>query len=247
MSKPPSKHTSRIFSKLKEKITILSKPKDDRGSPAPIIGPPSQSQSNTRQADFPQETSVNQTGLVVSEHVNEKAPLTSAPLGKTAEVSETIHDTSKANQATDAGSTTIPPSITKTVADIDMSPISELWSEAYEELKVREESLVKDYEIKLCGSIDGLVASTTGNWLVKESEAFINWKVALNSLLWLNGKGKHVLPNKLLLLTTGHSWIWKVGPNVRIFIITESKFPSHEPHWSKSSDFIQLVRDYNDP
>jgi hypothetical protein len=43
--------------------------------------------------------------------------------------------------------------------------------------------------------------TTTGDWLLKGSEDFFNWKAAPNSLLWLNGKGNHLLPNRVHSLT----------------------------------------------
>lgn len=142
MSKPASGISLR--SKLKDKLHIHSKPKKDRkASPAPSSDSPSQEQLNTRQAELPQETTTS----------------TSAPVEKPAEALETVRDDTKASQVDGAGSTPEPPLI-KTNLDIDMGPIHELWNEAYEELKVREESLVKDYETGLYGSVEGLVAST---------------------------------------------------------------------------------------
>jgi hypothetical protein len=151
-----------LFSKLKGKLHIHSTAKEDREpSPVPSFDPPSQVQVNTRQTELPQDASVhNQTSLLPVPVLGQTAAI-STPVQRPTEALGTVRNGTKASQVPDTSTTETPP--TKTNSEIRMSPIYELWNEAYEELRVKEESLIKEYETRLRGSVQGLVASTTGS------------------------------------------------------------------------------------
>lgn len=137
MVKPTSKFSR--LSKLKDRLSIFSKPKGDkRASHAPIFDLPSQVQPRSQHA-------ANHASIVPVPDYTQTASI-SHPVDKPAETPETVHNDTKSGQVNDAESTTAtksPPS--KINPDSGMGPISNLWNEAYEGVKAREESLIQEY------------------------------------------------------------------------------------------------------
>jgi hypothetical protein len=120
-------------------------------------------------------------GIIVAAVSTLPLPVTSpGPLSETRPINTTESSLEVSSQATP-----------------EMSPIRELWNQAYDDLRAKEENLVKDYEAVLSGN---LIISESNSGRAEQMKIILKGKVAeVNQNMWKLKFGANEIPVKDLM------------------------------------------------